>query len=76
MKKVDFNLLDDEYFIIPYITDTIPNSSAGHQLPEQANNNVCIIDINGEEPIKHEGAFDEFNRHQTTHGKPKVNISL
>ena len=24
-KKIGFNLLDDEYFIIPYITDTIPN---------------------------------------------------
>ena len=33
--KVGFNLLDDEYFTIPYITDTIPNSPAGHQLPTQ-----------------------------------------
>ena len=32
-KKVGFNLLDDEDFKIPYITDTIPNSPAGHQLP-------------------------------------------
>ena len=26
----------DEGFTIPYITDTIPNSPAGHQLPSQA----------------------------------------
>ena len=39
-KKVGFNLLDDEDFKIPYITDTIPNSSAGHQLPSQTNINV------------------------------------
>ena len=29
-KKNCFNLLDDEDFTIPYITDTIPNSPAGH----------------------------------------------
>ena len=32
-KKIGFNLLDDEDFTIPYITDTIPNPPAGHQLP-------------------------------------------
>ena len=32
-KKIGFNLLDNEYFTITYVTDTIPNSSAGHQLP-------------------------------------------
>ena len=31
-KKIGFNLLDDEDFTIPYITDTIPNSLDGHQL--------------------------------------------
>ena len=31
-KKFGFNLLDDEYFTIVYITDTIPNSPAGCQL--------------------------------------------
>ena len=31
-KKIGFNLLDNEYFTIPYITDTIPNSTAGNQL--------------------------------------------
>ena len=46
-KKVGFNLLDDKYFTIPYITDTIPNSPAGNQLPSQSKRNVCIIDING-----------------------------
>ena len=34
--KFGFNLLDDEYFTIPYITNTIPNSPAGNQLPAQA----------------------------------------
>ena len=32
-KKVGFNLLDDENFTIPYITDTIPNMPAGRLLP-------------------------------------------
>ena len=50
-KKVGFNLLDDEYFKIPFITDTILNSLAGHQLPAQVKQNVWIISINGEEPI-------------------------
>ena len=35
-KKIGFNLLDDADFTIPYITVTIPNSPADHQLPEQA----------------------------------------
>ena len=38
--KVCFNLLDDEYFTIRYITDTIPNSSAGRQLPTQSKPDV------------------------------------
>ena len=44
--KVVFNLLDDEYFTIPYIADTIPNSPAGHQLPSQAKRNGWILAIN------------------------------
>ena len=35
-KKVGFNLLDDEYFTIPYITDKIPNLPTGNQITEQA----------------------------------------
>ena len=46
-KQIGFNLLDDEYFTIPYITYTIPNSPAGHQLPSQAKQNVWIVAING-----------------------------
>ena len=46
-KKVGFNLLDDSEFTIPYITDTIPNLPAGHQLTSQAKRNVWIIAING-----------------------------
>ena len=44
--KVGFNLLDDEYFTIPYITNKIPNSPDGHQLPSQAKINLRIIAIN------------------------------
>ena len=68
-KKVGFNLLDDEDFTIPYITDTIPNSPAGHQITTQAKQNLCIIAINGEEPITAQGELDELNCHQTTYGK-------
>ena len=39
-KKIGFNLLDDEYFTIPYITDTIPNSPAGNKIPIQAK--ICV----------------------------------
>ena len=39
-KRIGFDLLDDEDFTIPYITDTIPNSPSGHQLPSQAKRNV------------------------------------
>ena len=71
-----FNLLDDEYFTIPYITDTIPNSPAGNQLPSQAKQNVWIVAINGEEPITAQGVLDELNRHQTSRGISKIKISL
>ena len=62
-KKVGFNLLDDEDFKIPYITDTTPNSPAGHQPPSQSKRNVCII-------------ADEINSNQNPRGKSKINISL
>ena len=75
-KKVGFNLLDDEDFTIPYITDKISNSSAGHQIPTQAKQNVCIIAINGKETITDKVALDELNFHKTPCGKSKFNISL
>ena len=75
-KKIGSNLLDDEDFTIPYITDTIPNSTAGHQLPSQAKRNVWIVAINGEEPIKAQGVLDELNSHQTPREKSKIKISL
>ena len=75
-KKIGFHLLDDEDFTIPYITNTIPNSPAGHQLPSQAKRNVWIVAINGEDPITAQGVLDEFNCHQTQRGKSKINISL
>ena len=56
--KSGFILMDDEDFTIPYITNTIPNTPAGHQLPSQAKPNVCIIYINGEDPITSQGAPD------------------
>ena len=75
-KKFVFNLVDDEDFKILYITDTIPNSTAGHQLPSQDKINVWIIAINGEEPITSQGVIDELNRNQTPQGKSKIKISL
>ena len=39
-KNIGFNLLDDEYFTLPYVTDTIPDSPAGHQLPTKAKQNL------------------------------------
>ena len=75
-KNVGLNLLDDEYFTIPYINNTIPNSPSIHQLPSQSKINVWIIAFNGEEPITAQGVLDELNRHQTPWGKSKINISL
>ena len=46
-KKNCFDLLDDEDFTIPYVTNTTPNSSAGRQLPTKGKRNVCIIAIDG-----------------------------
>ena len=44
--KIGFDLQDDEYFTIPYVTGTIPNSPVVHQLPTQAKLIVWIIYIN------------------------------
>ena len=75
-KKIRFNLLDDEDFTIPYITDTIPNQPDGYQLPSQAKRNVWIVAIDGEEPITSQGVLDELNIHQTPRGKSNIKISL
>ena len=75
-KKVDFNLLYDEDFTIPNVTNKIPNIPSGHQLPAQDKINVWIIAINREEPITAQDTLDELNLHQTPHVKSKVNISL
>ena len=37
---------------------------------------MCIIDINGDEPITAQGALDEHDHRQTPRGKSKVKISL
>ena len=57
VNKFGFNQLDDDYFIIPYITDTIPNLRTDHQISAQAKKNVWIIDKNGEDPIKDQDAL-------------------
>ena len=64
-KKIGFNLLDDEYFTIPYVTDTTPNSPAGYQLSAQTKKHVWIIANNREEPITAQGALEQLNCHQT-----------
>ena len=69
-------MLDDEDFTIPYITDTIPNLPDGHKLPSQANRNVWIVAINGEELITAQGVLYELNRHQTPWSKSNIKISL
>ena len=75
-KKIGFNLLDDEDFTIPYITNTIPNSPSGRQLLSQANINVWIVAINGEQPITDQGVLDELNFNQSPRGKSKIEIIL
>ena len=57
-KKIGFNLLDDEYFTIPYITDNIPNLPASRQHPSQAKINVWIVAINEEDHIIAQGVLD------------------
>ena len=74
--KIGSNLLDCEYFTIPYVIDKIPNLPAGHQLLTQAKKNVWIISINVEDSITTQCAFDELQSHQTWCGKYKVNIGL
>ena len=71
-----FDLIDNEDFTIPYITDTIPNLPATHQLLTQSKINVWIIAIHLEEPITAQGAPDELNIHQTLLVKSKIKISL
>ena len=56
--KTGFNLLYDEDFKISFITDTIPNSPAGRQLPTQSKKNLWIIVINVEYPITAQGLLD------------------
>ena len=66
-----FNLLNYKYFKIPYITDTILNSPAGHQLPSQDKIYVCIIIINSEEPITAQGDLDDLNTHKPHVDNPR-----
>ena len=75
-KKVGFNLLENQDFTIPYITDKIPNSPSGHQPPTQTKQNAWIIAINGVEIITYQGVLDELNLHQTSHRKSRFKIGL
>ena len=45
--------MDDEDSKLPYITDTIPNSPAAHQIPTQAKLNVWIKYISMEKILSH-----------------------
>ena len=74
--KIGFNLLDDEYFTIPYVIDIIPNSPAGHKVMTHTKKYVWIIYDNGEKPMKHQGALDELQHHKTQRGKSEAKISL
>ena len=76
LEKNWFNLLDDEYFTITYVTYTIPSSPEGHQLTTQDEQNLLIIAINGEVPITAQGDIGELNLHQNKRGKYKVKTSL
>ena len=60
-KKVGFILMDNEYFKILSITNTIPNLPADHQLPTQAEQNVWITAINRENNITSQGALYGLN---------------
>ena len=71
-----FNLLNDEYFTIPYILDTILNSPAVHQLPTWDKKILFIIVINGENTITSKVTLDELPCYQTQREKSKVIISL
>ena len=75
-KKVSFDLLYDEDFTIPCITDTTPNSPYVRQIQTQVKRNVCIRAINSKEPITAQGSLDELNCHQNPREKSKVDISL
>ena len=44
--KIGLNLLDDEYFTIPYVIDTIPISPVGHQLLTSTKKILWIVAIN------------------------------
>ena len=44
--KIGLNLLDGEYFTIPYVIDTIPISPVGHQLLTSTKKILWIVAIN------------------------------
>ena len=75
-KENFLNLIDDDDSITPFKLDTIPNYPAGHQLPDQANKNLWIVDIYWEEPIMVKGSPDYLKHHQPNKVKSNVKISI
>ena len=75
-KEIGFNLFDDGDFTIPYVIYKTSNSTASHQVPTQAKENVCIIYFNREHSITSERTLDELQYYRTQNCKYKVKISL
>ena len=73
---IGFNLLDDEDFTIPHVTDTIPSLPAGHKLPTQAKKKLGIIAINKKDPITTQGVLDKPQHRQNYRGKPNTKIII
>ena len=68
--------MDYDIWTIIYILDIIPNYPAGHRLISQAKNNVCIVEIDGDEEINAKGPLEYIQSNQTNKGKSKVSIIL
>ena len=51
-------------------------SPAGRQLPSQTKRHLCIVAINGKDPITNQVVLDELNHNQTPQGKSNIKISL
>ena len=64
-KKIGLYVLDDEYFIIPYVIDTIPNSPSSNHLQTWDKKDVWSVAINGEETITYQDALDRLQKNQT-----------
>ena len=68
-KKIVINLMDDDDLNITYILYNIPNYPSVHQLPSQANNNLYVLKMDGEEPITAKCAPEDIRLHQNNKWK-------